>query len=164
MPKKGVVLHPRRSKMWKRPPVNNCPIVKKTSGVVLMEDWVIAELVGAADEQYEWTALFLGETDERSLVVRVDNLYVPPTQIRGRGHVKIPDDWNPPDYINPVGIVHLHPGPHFNVQISFSLVDTGPGGLNERWPMSMVIGRTYNEHDLESYAYGIGYQIRGRCL
>ncbi len=151
---------------WRRPPVEHCPIVKKTQGIVLMEHWVIAELVGAAGETYEWTALFLGGVDERNLVIRVDNLFIPLTQIRGRGHVEIPDDWKVPDHIAPsvVGIVHLHPGLHFNNQVAFSSIDTGQGGLNERWPMSMVIGRSANEKDLQAYVTGISHQIFGRCV
>lgn len=150
---------------WYRPPVNHCPIVKKTQGVVLMEDWVIAEIAGAAFDEFEWTALFLGETDERSLVVRVDNLLVPPTQVRNRGHITIPDDWKVPEWAaqSVVGVIHLHPGLAFGGGVHFSSVDTGPGGLNERWPMSMVVGRTNNEKNLEAYVLGFDYEIFGRC-
>lgn len=113
----------------------------------------------------EWTALFLGERDEKWLTIHVDNLWIPDSQIRGRGHIRIPDDWNPPDHIAPdiVGIVHLHPGFHYRESVGFSSVDTGTGGLNERWRMSMVIGRTLNDKDLESYILGISYKILGRC-
>ena len=151
---------------WYRPPVSKCPIVKKTQGVVLMEDWVIAELAGASWEEFEWTALFLGETDERSLIVKVDNILVPQTQVRGRGHIKIPDDWKVPDWAAPlvVGVVHLHPGLHYNNRVNFSSIDTGAGGLNERWPMSMVIGRTNSQTNLEAFALGFDYEIYGRCL
>jgi hypothetical protein len=151
--------------MWQRPPVESCPIVKKTQGVVLMEHWVIAEITGASTEEYEWTALFLGERDERNLVIKVDNLWIP-DQIRGRGHVKIPDNWKPPAAIAPdiVGVIHIHPGVHYNSAVGFSGVDTGPGGLNERWPMSMVIGRSLNDKDLEAFVLGISYEIKGRCV
>lgn len=149
---------------WLRPAVQECPIVKKTQGVVLMEEWVIAELVGAAGEEFEWTCLFLGETDEASLTIRVNNLLVP-DQIRNRGHIEIPEWWTPPDHLAPeiVGVVHLHPGLHYNNNVGFSSVDTGPGGLNQRWPMSMVIGRTSNPNNLEAISLGIDYDIYGKC-
>ena len=150
---------------WHRQPVSCCPIVEGSMGVVMMEEWVIAELVGASSQPKEWAALFLGEADEKWLRIWVNNLHIPKTQLRTRAGVVIPEDWKPTNRIAPeiVGVVHLHPGAHLKERVQFSSIDTGPGGLNERWPMSMVIGRTYNPKLFEAQVLGgIDYEIYGR--
>lgn len=78
--------------------------------------------------------------------------------------MEIPEDWYPPNGIaaDIVGVVHLHPGAHFKERVKFSGIDTGPGGLNERWPMSMVIGYTLNPTLVEAQVLGIDYEILGR--
>lgn len=142
------------------PTVEKCPIAKETKGLIEIDPGVISKLAGAVWEKDEWLAVALGEKHRDGLHVIVDGVYVPRGQYRTGGTCRVSKKENSMDTLpkeilrHVVGIVHSHN----SMRARFSGTDTGEGGLNRTFPMSIVISRSFTQCWPEAVSLGFDYE------
>lgn len=115
--------------MFKIKPITSCPHSRKSTGIVLMQPSLVAELAAAVTDKDEWAILLHGERRKDGYEVEVKDYSIPP-QSRSGGHVSIAEFDLEADV---VGVIHSH----HSMGSFFSTIDTST--LNPRFPISIVV-------------------------
>lgn len=145
------------------PTVEECPVARQSKGLIEIDPEILGWLAGAVrKEPDEWLVILLGEYDQGGLHVIVDDVYVPPRQYRTTGTCRVNENENSleglPDHIVPrtAGVLHSHHkmGANFS---SGQGGDKGPDGVNNTFPMSIVISSSYTPQNEEATLLGFNY-------
>lgn len=146
------------------PTVESCPIALRSRGLIEIEPELLGVLAGAVrDEDNEWLCILMGEIISKDgLHVIVDDIYIPPDQYRTHATCRVSKDENSleslPEWVTNrlVGVLHSHHrmGAHFSTGLGG---DKGPDGVNNTFPMSIVISSNYDNSE-EYILLGFSYE------
>lgn len=140
------------------PTSHRCPISIKSQGVAEIDPSILGMFAGAVKDKDEWLVILLGERKEGGLHIIVDDLYVPRGQQRAMATCST-DEPLPANVIpRVVGALHSHN----SMMGKFSATDRSAGGLNSRFPFSIVISTMYTNQDQEATVLGFAYEAEGR--
>jgi len=147
---------------FKIPTVERCPVARRTIGVIEISPDILADLAGAVSlDRDEWLIALMGERKMNGLHVVVDNYFVPTNQKRASATCSIDQPLPVNIAKRTVGVLHSHN----NMGARFSGTDRGEGGLNQTFPMSIVISSSVPPKDERADEYrmlGFAYEAEGR--
>lgn len=116
--------------------VSDCPMTRKSTGIVRMTPELISALATAVQDKDEWAIVLTGERKDRGYDINVTGYFIP-DQDRSGGHVDVKEfDLD----LDVVGVIHSHN----SMGAFFSSIDTAT--LNPRFPMSIVVAQAKNAY------------------
>lgn len=133
------------------PITKNCPITRKSHGIITMPPELLAAISTAVTDRHEWAIILYGKREQGGFMVRVEKIAIPPTQRRTSGNVDIDEVDLTPDV---VGVLHSHhtmgaffsgtDNDHFNDKFPTSIVVAVPKAqTNTAGPIAKTLGFDY---------------------
>jgi proteasome lid subunit RPN8/RPN11 len=137
----------------KHPIAHDCPHTRKSNGVILLSQEMVAALSGAVRDPDEWAIVLQGTKSDDGYEITVTD-YRLPEQERTGGHVDLSKDSVQTPFSNPKGndVAVLHSHCDFGARFSSLDVDK----LNTRYPASIVVSQS------KTALLGFDYQAVGK--
>lgn len=140
------------------PITENCPITRKSHGIIQMPPQLLAAISTAVTDHHEWAIILYGRREQDGFLVKVDKISIPPTQRRTGNNVDIDEVDLTPDV---VGVLHSH----HTMGAFFS--GTDEAHFNDKFPTSIVVAVPKAQNNTNTVGpiaktLGFDYKAEGR--